>query len=120
MGDEIVESALASLTARTKAGRFRQLMPLIEAKIKEGVRHDEILAALNSNGFDLSENTYKTYLARNRKAAKTAQPQRPAAAPAAKTAKTVTVPSPAPVAEKKPGEPAKFTWNELKKQKPQW
>lgn len=118
MGDEVIESALASLTARTKAGRFRQLMPLIEAKIKEGVRHDEILAALNANGFDLSESTYKTYLARNRKAAKIAQPLLPAT-PAA-TTRTVPVPTSAPVTEKKSDEPHKYSWKDLKKQETKW
>lgn len=71
MGDDTLKVALEALTATTKAGRLRELMPTIEAKVAAGVRHEEILEALNANGFDLTERTYKTYLYRFRKAVKT-------------------------------------------------
>lgn len=124
MAEDTLKDALEALTATTKAGRFRELMPVIEAKVAAGVRHDEILEALNSHGFDMDKYTYKTYVYRNRKAAKKegkAPLPSPSPAPAGKTG-TGT-----PVVEKKqqaakpasqPGEPKKFEWDN--QEKPEW
>jgi hypothetical protein len=38
---------IEKLEARTKAGRLRGLMPIIEAKVKQGIRHVDIIQALN-------------------------------------------------------------------------
>ena len=77
MTEDTIKAALEELTATTKAGRLRELMPTIEAKVASGVRHEDILDALNSHGFDLTERTYKTYLYRFRKAVKTGKPHPP-------------------------------------------
>lgn len=58
---------IEKLEARTKAGRLRGLMPVIEAKVKQGIRHVEIIQALNEQGFAISEHTYRSYLQRYRK-----------------------------------------------------
>lgn len=59
--------SIEKLEARTKAGRLRGLMPMIEAKIRQGIRHVDIIRALNEQGFAISEYTYRSYLQRNRK-----------------------------------------------------
>ena len=66
MPDDLTLS-LENLSAMTKAARLRALMPLIEAKLAEGVRHAEIVLALNEQGFTLTEKTYRNYLHRQRK-----------------------------------------------------
>ena len=59
--------SIEKLEARTKAGRLRGLIPMIEAKVKQGIRHVEIIQALNEQGFAISEHTYRSYLQRYRK-----------------------------------------------------
>ncbi len=59
--------SLENLCATSKAARLRALMPVIEAKLAEGVRHAEIVLALNEQGFTLTEKTYRNYLHRQRK-----------------------------------------------------
>jgi hypothetical protein len=62
-----LKHSLEKLQARTKAGKLRGLMPTIEAKLKEGIRHVDIIRLLNEQGFKLSEHTYRSYLQRYRK-----------------------------------------------------
>src|SRR2546430_6793963 len=59
--------SIEKLEARTKAGRLRGLMPVIEAKVRQGIRHVDIIRALNEQGFAISEYTYRSYLQRYRK-----------------------------------------------------
>jgi len=59
--------SIEKLEATTKAGRLRGLMPMIEAKIKQGVRHVDVIRALNEQGFAISEHTYRSYRRRYRK-----------------------------------------------------
>src|SRR5205807_9332214 len=59
--------SIEKLEASTKAGRLRGLMPMIEAKVRQGIRHVEIIRALNEQGFVISEYTYRSYLQRYRK-----------------------------------------------------
>jgi hypothetical protein len=59
--------SLDNLSATTKSARLRLLMPVIEAKLAEGVRHAEIVQALNEQGLVLTEKTYRNYLHRQRK-----------------------------------------------------
>ena len=59
--------SIEKLEARTKAGRLRGLMPTIEAKVRQGIRHVDIIEALNEQGFAISEYTYRSYLQRYRK-----------------------------------------------------
>jgi hypothetical protein len=65
--DDGIKAALLALTARTKSGQLRELLPLIEAKVAAGVRHEDILAALGQHGFSMSMAAYKTTLYRIRK-----------------------------------------------------
>jgi hypothetical protein len=39
--------SIEKLEARTKAGTLRGLMPMIEAKIRQGIRHVDVIRALN-------------------------------------------------------------------------
>jgi hypothetical protein len=59
--------SIEKLEASTKAGRLRGLMPMIETKIRQGIRHVDIIQALNEQGFAISEYTYRSYLQRYRK-----------------------------------------------------
>ncbi|MFM0381591.1 hypothetical protein PQQ72_31725 [Paraburkholderia strydomiana] len=67
MTDDGIKAALLALTAKTKSGQLRELLPLIEAKVAAGVRHEDILAALGQHGFAMSMAAYKTTLYRIRK-----------------------------------------------------
>lgn len=124
MTEDTLKAALEALTATTKAGRLRELMPTIEAKVAAGVRHEDILEALNAHGFDLTERTYKTYLYRFRKAFKTGKKKPPLPSPSATVKPSSAKPNPpaavSQVKEKKPGEPERFDWEEHQKQKPEW
>lgn len=67
MTDDGIKAALLALTAKTKSGQLRELLPLIESKVAAGVRHEDILAALGEHGFSMSMAAYKTTLYRIRK-----------------------------------------------------
>ena len=60
------KSPLVVLAPKVKARKFLVVLPIIEAKLKEGVRHQEIIRALREQGLDLSRNTYFSYLRRFR------------------------------------------------------
>src|SRR5450631_3822674 len=62
---ELVD-ALPELKISCKAKRLQPLWPAIEAKLAEGVSHAEILNRLNDLGFQLTVQTYKSYLYRYR------------------------------------------------------
>jgi len=62
-----LEDALNELKARRKARRLRNLWPVIQARLADGVTHAEILDLLNANGFELTERTYLSYVYRLRK-----------------------------------------------------
>lgn len=62
-----LKASVSTLQARTKAARLRALMPVIEAKVREGVSHAEIIAVLNEQGLAVNEMTYHTYLKRHRR-----------------------------------------------------
>jgi hypothetical protein len=62
-----VKDALLGLRAKSKTGRLRELLPIIEAKVEEGVRHEDIHAVLNQLGLSMSLEVYKTTLYRVRK-----------------------------------------------------
>ena len=59
--------AIRALNPQSQAGRLRELMPDIEAKVREGVRHDEIVAALGRAGIQVSLPTFRTTLYRWRR-----------------------------------------------------
>ena len=79
MGDtEELRVLLEGIQARTLAAKLRALMPVIVSRIEAGVRHHEIVAALNENGGFTREVTLKTlqcYLYRYRKAQRGASPR---------------------------------------------
>jgi hypothetical protein len=81
-----LKTSLENLSATTKAARLRALMPLIDAKLAEGVRHAEIVLALNEQGFTLTEKTYRNYLHRQRKQRQAKPSDKPGAAPPAQAA----------------------------------
>lgn len=62
-----VKDALLGLRAKSKTGRLRELLPIIEAKVEEGVRHEDIHTVLNQLGLSMSLEVYKTTLYRIRK-----------------------------------------------------
>lgn len=64
--EKALTEVLASLPA-TCAVRLRAILPEIDRRIREGVRHDEIVAALNANGFELNLGTFRKTLYRWRK-----------------------------------------------------
>lgn len=62
-----LKSALAQIEPRTKAGKVRELMPVIEQRMAAGVRVSEILETLKSGGIVMTEGTLRVYLYRYRK-----------------------------------------------------
>lgn len=66
MSKDALADALKALAPKTKAGKVRDLMPLIEEKLEQGVRIAEILEVLKAGGLELSEGTFKNYLHRIR------------------------------------------------------
>lgn len=121
-------SALLSLakssTGRTKMGRFRQLLPEIEAARQAGATHQAIVDVLRSQGLELSEKTYSVMLARAR--AKTKQ-QAPAS-PRQEHRPVSVMRQPAPgqsvelsdQRQSTPGKPETFDWEALKRQEIAW
>jgi hypothetical protein len=61
-----VTDFLSELKPRSKAARFRLLLPTIETKVKAGVDHAQIIEALSKLGLDLTPGTYFNYLKRSR------------------------------------------------------
>jgi hypothetical protein len=61
-----VTDLLSELKPRSKAARFRLLLPTIETKIKAGVDHAQTIEALAKLGLDLTPATYFNYLKRSR------------------------------------------------------
>lgn len=63
--NELIEG-IRALSVRTKSGRLRALMPLIEDRLADGVRQQDIITALREGGIDLTPGTFKSYLHRHR------------------------------------------------------
>jgi hypothetical protein len=63
--DQMMEG-LRNLTVRTKSGRLRALMPVIEERLAAGVAQQDIVVALREAGIDLTLGTFKSYLHRHR------------------------------------------------------
>lgn len=68
MNTEDVKEALLGLEVKTTAAKLRSLMPLIEQRVRDGVRHEDILAMLAQHGIHVQLNTFRIYLFRYRKA----------------------------------------------------
>ncbi|MGY2172139.1 hypothetical protein [Pseudomonas gingeri] len=61
-------TALKAVEPETKAAQIREVMPIIEAQLKAGVRRQKILDVLKAQGIEVSMETFKSYLYRYRKA----------------------------------------------------
>ena len=91
-----LKSMIASLEGQTVYSRLEPLMPDIDAKIKGGVPRAEIYEIIKSQGFEISEGSFYTYLYRYRKRnSKQASP-----------VKTSNKPAPPPVRQNGNSEPA--------------
>ena len=66
------------LPLTTFTARLRLLLPTIEVKAASGVRHEDIVAALNDAGMQISVATYKVILKRLRRQARERPPDYPA------------------------------------------
>lgn len=97
--------SIEKLEARKKAGRLRDLMPVIEAKIRQGIRHVDIIRALNEQGLAMSEYTYRSYLRRYRKK------QVAVGKPARGGAQVLDAPSTAPSTLGESGRPPTFDYD---------
>jgi hypothetical protein len=62
-----LEARIEALTGRTAAARLRAVMPAIDRKVREGVRHEDIVEALQAAGLNVSLNTFRVNLYRYRK-----------------------------------------------------
>ncbi len=62
-----LESLIEGIAGKTLAAKMRRLMPQIDRRVREGVRHEEIVQTLNANGLTLNLNTFRSYLYRYRK-----------------------------------------------------
>jgi hypothetical protein len=63
--NELIQG-IRGLSVRTKAGRLRALMPVIEDRLADGVQQQDIITALREGGIDLTPGTFKSYLHRYR------------------------------------------------------
>lgn len=82
MDTDKIRNSIAKLSGHTAAAKLRQVMPEIDAKVQDGVRHEEIVAALKSAGIDVNLETFRKnlyrYRAKIRKAGGPSAPVRPA------------------------------------------
>ena len=63
-------AVIESIRSRTLAGKLRQLLPLIDERIKNGVSYQDIIEALRTHGgfkAELKASTLRSYLSRYRK-----------------------------------------------------
>jgi hypothetical protein len=82
--------ALEALPIATKADQLRTVWAQVEQKLAGGSSHAAVLRALNEDGFNLTERTYKSYVYRFRKK------QRKAGKSAALHSPQLVSPQPAP------------------------
>lgn len=61
-----LKEVIAGIPGTTLAAKLRPLWADIERRISEGVTHEAIVQALNENGFNLSLETFRKNLYRNR------------------------------------------------------
>lgn len=73
MTNKFVKLAIKQIEPTSKVAQLRLLMPDIEVKLGEGVQLSAVHKVLVAAGFDLSFQTFKTYLYRIRRKEKTAQ-----------------------------------------------
>ncbi|RBG50927.1 hypothetical protein BRM42_22065 [Xanthomonas oryzae pv. oryzae] len=61
-----LKQSITELTGGTKAAKLRRVMPEIEEKLDQGVRHEEIVAALHAGGLEVTLETFRKTLYRYR------------------------------------------------------
>ena len=71
-----LRARIEALTGTTTAARLRAVMPEIDRKVRAGVRHEEIIEALEAAGLSVKLNTFRRnlYLYRKRNAATAGNP----------------------------------------------
>lgn len=68
--DQVIKELLAGVAAKSTAARLRVVFPEIDRRLREGVRHEDIVATLNANGVPVSLGTFRKTLYRWRGAAR--------------------------------------------------
>ncbi len=71
-----LEALIGTIPETTLAARLRALMPIIDQRIKDGVSHQDVVDALNAHGglaTKVKLQTFRSYLFRYRKKARTAR-----------------------------------------------
>lgn len=63
--DQMMEG-LRKLPVRTKSGRLRALMPVIEERLAAGVSQQDVVDVLREAGIEMTLGTFKSYLHRHR------------------------------------------------------
>jgi hypothetical protein len=61
-----LRASISKLEGSTVAAKLRQVMPEIDRKVHDGVRHEDIVATLNAEGIDISLETFRKNLYRYR------------------------------------------------------
>lgn len=90
--DSHLREVIAGVQGRTLASKLRQLMPAIDERVRQGVTHEDLIEALNAEGFSLNRNTFRSNLYRWRKAHRpdddtgTTTPALPSAKPTVRSA----------------------------------
>lgn len=64
---DALKELIKSIPGKTLAAKLRTVMPEIDARVRSGVQHQEIIETLNEQGFDINLNTFRSYLYRYRK-----------------------------------------------------
>lgn len=64
---------LAELQPKTKVGKLRKYMPMIEQKLSEGATAQDMVEVLKKHGIDLAVGTFRYYLHQYRKQKKAVQ-----------------------------------------------
>ena len=122
---EALQALMKKNEGRTKAGRMRELLPVIETSHAAGVPHEKILEILNSQGLGLSLKAYSVMLWRIRKKLKDAVPLQPKIAPTnlnnlKPAGQTGKKPAGKGNPASTPGEPDRFNWDVSEKKPIEW
>jgi hypothetical protein len=72
---ELIKSRIKALGVSSKAARLKSLMPEIDRKVSEGVRHEDIVHALADEGLTVSLPTFRKNLYRYRKVPRALEPE---------------------------------------------
>jgi len=61
-----IHSRLKALKPTRATGILKQYLPLILEKIEQGVTQTEIFRVIKESGLDINENSFRTFIKRNR------------------------------------------------------